>query len=492
MYVSWAIWNLCLWSTLMPGPSGWMVLGDDVWDCNRPWPDMELFLPLAISGSDRRHEWRQVFLRTFLLFWPVEIAKTKLLLLIDEEKRNSTGTQEVENYLATIPRMKGLYRLGYNQLEPIYYSGIGAIRQQYLMFYADNFTSAEFVGFCDTDSFFLTYVDREDLFENGKPVVNGKSGNPAKKYNKDPLWHDIMQTTFDVLGVKEPMKCMAYFPVIVKTIHMRKLREYLEKKYNMPFYDVFRLHISSRRFSQFNVFCAYLFHFHQDEYTWYAHDVSPEWDYSNALPGQVNNASVYTSQMRMPKPRIATHARYHSPNALTGGYDLTTADVLQSGICFSPPFPKPVEWAPCRFYSRMEDYENEIFEEMHRFEWSDFTQVQHPNSLKHQAHSRFLRIKDCAKDWSMDAVHENVTQIMDVRLQLSEGGIIYTHETGKRMFMVSNHTLRGFPNWDTFVTLGCVGKPTSLLSHRQFRNFEHGPDLEPRDGKVEPGDPRCV
>jgi hypothetical protein len=45
-----------------------------------------------------------------------------------------------------------------------------------MMFWADNFTSREFVGFVDTDAVFLAYVDREDLFEDGKPVVNARSG----------------------------------------------------------------------------------------------------------------------------------------------------------------------------------------------------------------------------------------------------------------------------------------------------------------------------
>lgn len=484
---------LCLLVILWCFANVVFIAGEE-WDCNRPWPDLELFLPVAIGGGDRRHEWREIFLRTFLLFWPIEVAKTKLMILVDEEKRKEPGVAEITNYLASIPRLKGLTRIDYNYVQPEIYGSIGAIRQQYLMFYADNYTQSEFVGFCDTDSFFLTHIDREDLFENGKPVVNGKSGNPHKRFNKDPLWHDITHTTFELLGVKEPMKCMAYFPVIVKTIHMRQLREYLEKKFKMPFQDVFRFHVASRRFSQFNIFCAYLFHFHQDEYTWYAHDLSPEWDYSNALEGQVNSSSAYTSEMRLPKPRIATHARYHAPNVLSGGYDYPTVDVLQAGVCFSPPFPKPHDWYPCHFLANDGDYQNEVFEEMHRFEWSDFTTLQRPDNLKHQAYGRHVRFRHCAKDWSDDVVHENMTKIMTMRFEVPDGRVIYTHETGKRMFMITNGTLRGFPNWDTFVSLGCVGKPTTMLSHRQFKNYPHAPDLDPRDGPLKPDDPtpRCV
>jgi hypothetical protein len=44
------------------------------------------------------------------------------------------------------------------------------------MFNADNWTTAEYVAFADTDCVFITYVDREDLFEDGLPVINARSG----------------------------------------------------------------------------------------------------------------------------------------------------------------------------------------------------------------------------------------------------------------------------------------------------------------------------
>jgi hypothetical protein len=56
------------------------------------------------------------------------------------------------------------------------YCKLGYDRQQFNMFWADNFTNYEFIGFIDTDAAFVTYVDREDLWENGKPVINGRSG----------------------------------------------------------------------------------------------------------------------------------------------------------------------------------------------------------------------------------------------------------------------------------------------------------------------------
>ena len=45
------------------------------------------------------------------------------------------------------------------------------------MFYADQYSTAEYIGFGDTDCFFLTYVDVQDIFSNdGKPIVHGRIG----------------------------------------------------------------------------------------------------------------------------------------------------------------------------------------------------------------------------------------------------------------------------------------------------------------------------
>ncbi len=42
------------------------------------------------------------------------------------------------------------------------------------MFWADNYTQSEFIAFCDSDTLFLTYVDKSDIFSsNDKPIVQG-------------------------------------------------------------------------------------------------------------------------------------------------------------------------------------------------------------------------------------------------------------------------------------------------------------------------------
>lgn len=131
--------------------------------------------------------------------------------------------------------------------EPSIYYRSGHDRQQLMMFWADNYTQSEYVGFVDTDCVFLTYIDREDLFEGGKPVVNGRSGF----HDPNDAWSKIPQSTYSATGILEPMRCMSYFPVIIKTAHFKDMREYISKHHGKPFNDVFHDIISTQGFCQF-------------------------------------------------------------------------------------------------------------------------------------------------------------------------------------------------------------------------------------------------
>ena len=150
-------------------------------------------------------------------------------------------------------------------------------------------------------------MDREDIFEDGKPVINGKDGVAIEN------WADASEATFAALGILEPMICMSYFPVVIKTKHMAELRAFIERRFQMPFYEVFRAVLSNRTyFSQFNIMCTYLYEFNRDDYAWYVHDTTPWWDGRNPkpVPGQIYNGNKFPEHFRRPKPHIADHARY--------------------------------------------------------------------------------------------------------------------------------------------------------------------------------------
>ena len=83
----------------------------------------------------------------------------------------------------------------FGPIAPFYKSGYD--RQQWTMFWADNYSTSEYIGFVDSDTLFTTYVDVEDLFEQGKPVVNGRLDYVNKK--GDP-WATAPAATMNFTG----------------------------------------------------------------------------------------------------------------------------------------------------------------------------------------------------------------------------------------------------------------------------------------------------
>ena len=98
--------------------------------------------------------------------------------------------------------------------------------------------------------------------------------------------------------MNETMKCMTYFPVVVKISHLREIRSYISRLHNRSFDEVFRDIISpeDRSYSQFGIFCTYLFHFHRDDYEWNIMNETPQWDgqHPPPHPGQLWDPSLFT------------------------------------------------------------------------------------------------------------------------------------------------------------------------------------------------------
>ena len=90
------------------------------------------------------------------------------------------------------------------------------------MFYADNFTdkSAKYVGFMDSDTLFHSYVDREDLFEDGKPIIHGRL-TKLKRTGTDAMKRGWSDSTYRALGIKEPMVRLC--PPMISTTELKCL-----------------------------------------------------------------------------------------------------------------------------------------------------------------------------------------------------------------------------------------------------------------------------
>ena len=118
----------------------------------------------------------------------------------------------------------------------------------------------------DTDTMFVSRVVPEMLFVDGKPKVVASYG-----YIVHIWWQHASEDTFNLFKTKEVMRCMSYFPVIMKVEHIVERRKYLEKLHGMPFDDllVTVAQDTMKYFGQFNEFCQYIWMFHRDEYVFY-------------------------------------------------------------------------------------------------------------------------------------------------------------------------------------------------------------------------------
>ncbi len=443
--------------------------------CHQHWRDIELFLPVSLKADHRQDEWKNTFLSTYLTFWPIGAANTKLMIMLDEQDRNNSYVPSIEKEFAQHQVLTNRSRIVFNDVPGIYYANSGWKRQQYVMFYADNFTSAEYVGLVDTDCMFITYVHSSDIFEHGKPVINGKTGNPFQPGSKEQIvWKDIIATNYKVLGLEEPMKCMSYWPVIIKTSHIIEFRQWLELKYKLPFYEIMRLYVTPNWFGQFDMFCTYLFNFHQNEYVWYIHNMSPSWDLHGGFEGMNTNKSIYTKEMYYPKPRIAIHARYHLPQIYPDTVEFY--ELLYVGICASPPFPKvdPLLQKACSFYQYASPLTMSVFVDQYRFEKFNFFLVYDWKSMQRALYDRHQKLLGCSYDITKHVSATTIEKIFKTPYLVQEGEILYADMTGPALFLVENSTLRGFANWNAFVKRGLQDRPKRKISTTVYNLFPSG------------------
>ena len=99
------------------------------WACDRPWPELELFLPINTKlgqTAARLSEWKDIYLRTMLLFWPLQISKTSLLLLMDSENRDNEVDSSINTFVnhTLVQKIPGGVRIAYNDPSK-YYLGHG-------------------------------------------------------------------------------------------------------------------------------------------------------------------------------------------------------------------------------------------------------------------------------------------------------------------------------------------------------------------------------
>ena len=110
--------------------------------CNRPWPQMEFFLPIGLNiKSKRNFEWRDIMLNSLEMFWPVKQSNLTIVLILDVELKNT----ELQHKYVDAVIANGTNKINFPKFRIEYHTTnltykTGHDRQQHFMFYADQFS----------------------------------------------------------------------------------------------------------------------------------------------------------------------------------------------------------------------------------------------------------------------------------------------------------------------------------------------------------------
>ena len=240
------------------------------------------------------------------------------------------------------------------------------------MMHADFCSKREYVGFVDVDTLFVTAVTEDVLFENQKPIVTGRIGIP-----RIPCW---IATAEYILGYKQVMQCMSYFPVVFKVLHIVEMRKHVEKIHNKTFLEVFKIapaaiKVDGSCFCHYSIMCNYVWYHHREAYAWHLQVVpGGKWNGIGAIPSMVN-ASYFENEVlaseKIPIPRSSVHARHLMVDgkyldAIIPARTLTNR-LMKEGICYSFGFEVCPE--KCTEFSSTEIQHSLFAFENYRWQW---------------------------------------------------------------------------------------------------------------------------
>ena len=308
-------------------------------------PSLELALRMN-SNPTFVQLYKTWFITSLKLFWPEERLNITLILDDDREDDHKTG----ESLKNMWPRPKIAY------LKPGNASVYKNQRQRMYLsyFYPEEYVSAQYVGFVDSDTMFTTVVTPQILFVDGRPTIQAIVGEPFWQEGWE-CWSDVTEY---MIGKKEALQCMTYFPVVFKVEHIIELRKFVEKRFGIPFEEVFRksLEFENIHFKtafpllndcvcQFSIFCNYVWYYHREEYDFHLQMApSDKWNGDRRRESQQTVAYIKSidPKYKIPKPRMAIHARHYKENGMfhSGSLDLTKEPYnshmkyrVQEGFC---------------------------------------------------------------------------------------------------------------------------------------------------------------
>ena len=313
--------------------------------------DMDIYLRMTSARPKLINFYDNVLVRSMSYFWPD--ANSMVVVLDRERSEDKRFGNDIQKSFP-FPRvcfMESVQTKGYS----------GKDRMQRDMFYPERCTSKKFVAYVDTDTMFVSRVVPDMLFVDGKPKVIGVYGYISNSY-----WGIISKYTVDLFKTKEVMRCMSYFPVIIKVEHMIQLRKYLEKIHGLTFDELLVNMTKKHPFAQFNIMCQFIWLFHRDEYVFYLQfqpnqkpGVSSATREDNAYFNNLNLSHNHTH----PLARVSLHYKY-----ILEGWKSQEMYIhlFKASICFMGGF--KLCPSTCKHYSK-----DSLRKEMFAFDFLDWT-----------------------------------------------------------------------------------------------------------------------
>ena len=143
---------------------------------------------------------------SYELFWPKNYRRIKV---ITESPKNLSKNAKFVEEINNLSYAKTVFELA-SGFEKLKQGWGGHKKQQYDMFYADHYSSSDYIGFIDTDAVFLTPVDERMLFNGTKPIIKGTVGLNAKE-GPHSFWSKVTEADFEAVGNKSVGNFMTYF-----------------------------------------------------------------------------------------------------------------------------------------------------------------------------------------------------------------------------------------------------------------------------------------
>ena len=281
--------------------------------------DMEVYLRMTSKVPIFTNFYENILVRSMRYFWP-DISS--MVVVLDQEKATDHVFGNFIRNTFPYPRicyMDNLKVIGYK----------GKDRMQRDMFYPERCTSKKYIAFVDTDTMFITRIVPEMLFADGKPIIIAIYGKEIS-----PFWLKVAHSTANLFHTKEVMRCMAYFPVVLKIEHIIQARQYIEKIHNMTLEDAF-MKKKNGVFAQFNIMCQYIWLFYRNEYEFHFQLQDNEIQLPKSYRKDILDIqNIITEEQMRPVARLCAHYKYVDEWESEHAY----RDLFRSSICFAGGF----------------------------------------------------------------------------------------------------------------------------------------------------------